>query len=141
MLWLKTFHIVFVVSLFGVLFYVPRIFVNLAQVADTQSAEYQRLLGMAERLYRFGHILAIPALGFGFALWALYGMGAGQSWFYVKMVVVVLIFGYHHACGLLLGKFKNRKNQRSEKWFRWFNEVPVLLLLIAVALVVVKPQF
>jgi protoporphyrinogen IX oxidase len=141
MLWLKTFHIVFVVSLFGVLFYVPRIFVNLAQVEDTQSAEYQRLLGMAERLYRFGHILAIPALGFGVSLWALYGIGSGQAWFYAKMVVVILIFGYHHACGLLLRKFKNRENQRSGKWFRWFNEVPVLLLLIAVALAVVKPQF
>jgi protoporphyrinogen IX oxidase len=141
MLWIKTFHLVFVVSWFGVLFYLPRIFVNLAQVPIGSLAEYQRLLGMAERLYRFGHILAIPALGFGIWLWAMYGIGAGQMWFYAKMAVVVLVFGYHHACGSLLGKFKNGQNQRSEKWFRWFNEVPVLLLLIAVALVVVKPSF
>jgi putative membrane protein len=140
MLWLKTFHIVFIVSFFGVLFYLPRIFVNLAQVKDAQSAEYRRLLGMAERLYRFGHILAIPALGFGIALWAIYGMGAGQAWFYAKMAVVILIAGYHHACGSILRKFVNGTNQRSEKYYRWFNEVPVLLLVIAVALVVVKPQ-
>jgi putative membrane protein len=141
MLWLKSLHIVFIASWFAMLFYLPRIFVNLAQVENASSAEYQRLIGMAHRLYRFGTILALPALGFGLALWALYGIGAGQSWFYAKMLAVVLALGYHHACGLLLRKFKNAKNTRSEKWFRWFNEVPVLLMLVSVVLVVVKPQF
>ena len=141
MLWIKSLHIVFIASYFAVLFYLPRIFVNLAQVKDRQSAEYQRLLSMATRLYRFGHILAIPAIGFGVALWWFYGIGAGQNWFYIKMVIVALIGGYHDACGSLLNKFKNGINQRSEKWFRWFNEVPVLLMFIAVVLVVVKPQF
>jgi putative membrane protein len=141
MLWMKSLHIVFIASWFAMLFYLPRIFVNLAQVENASSAEYQRLIGMAHRLYRFGTILAVPALGFGLALWVLYGVGSGQAWFYAKMFVVALALGYHHACGLLLSKFKNNKNQRSEKWFRWFNEVPVLLLLIAVTLVVVKPQF
>ena len=140
MLWLKTLHIIFVVSFLGVQFYLPRIFVNLAQVETSSVAEYQRLLGMAERLYRFGHILAIPALGFGIALWAIYGIGAGQNWFYAKMVIVILIVGYHHACGSILRKFKNNQNTRSHTWFRWFNEVPVLLLFVAVALVVIKPQ-
>jgi putative membrane protein len=141
MLWLKTFHLVFVVSYFGVLFYLPRIFVNLAQVQTSSAAEYQRLLGMAERLYRFGHILAIPAVGFGVAMWAMYGIGSGQAWFYAKMFIVVLIAGYDHACGSILRKFKNGKNARNHTWFRWFNEAPVLLLFIAVALVVIKPQF
>jgi len=141
MLWLKTLHIVFVVSLFGVLFYLPRIYVNLAQVIDTQGAEYKRLIGMAERLHRFGLILSLPAIGFGLALWALYGIGFGQVWFNIKMLIVILIAGYQHACGSLLRKFKQGINKRSEKWFRWFNEVPVLLLFVAVALVVLKPQF
>jgi protoporphyrinogen IX oxidase len=142
MLWMKSLHIVFIASWFAMLFYLPRIFVNLAQVdSAASSAEYQRLLGMAQRLYRFGTILALPALGFGLALWLVYGIGAGQSWFYGKLVVVALSLGYHHACGSILRKFKNDQNTRSHQWFRWFNEVPVLLLLIAVVLVVVKPQF
>jgi putative membrane protein len=118
----------------------PRIFVNLAQVENASSAEYQRLIGMAHRLYRFGTILTVPALGFGVALWVLYGIGSGQTWFYAKMFVVLLALGYHHACGSILRKFKNAQNIRSQKWFRWFNEVPVLLMLTAVVLVVVKPQ-
>lgn len=139
MLWMKALHIVFVASWFAMLFYLPRIFVNLAQVKDTQSAEYLRLIGMAHRLYRFGTLLAIPALGFGMGLWLLYGIGSGQSWFYAKMGVVVLTLSYHHACGSLLRKFKKAQNRRSETWFRWFNEAPVLFMLIAVVLVVVKP--
>jgi putative membrane protein len=123
------------------LFYLPRIFVNLAQVDVQSEAEYQRLIGMAERLLRFGTILVIPALGFGIWLWAIYGIGAGQTWFHAKMLVVFLALGHHHACGSILRKFKTRQNQRSHKWFRWFNEVPVLLMLIAVVLVVVKPNF
>ncbi len=141
MLWIKSLHIVFIASWFAVLFYLPRIFVNLAQIEPVSSAEYQRLIGMAQRLLRFGTILVIPSLGFGLWLWAIYGIGAGQSWFYAKMVVVVLALGYHHACGAILRKFKNTQNTRSQKWFRWFNEVPVLLMLVAVVLVVVKPQF
>ncbi len=141
MLWMKSLHIVFIASWFAMLFYLPRIFVNLAQVESASSAEYQRLVGMAHRLYRFGTILVVPALGFGLALWVLYGAGSGQTWFYAKMFVVVLALGYHHACGSILRKFKNAQNIRSQKWFRWFNEVPVLLMLAAVVLVVVKPQF
>jgi putative membrane protein len=85
--------------------------------------------------------LAIPALGFGVWLWLIYGIGAGQTWLYAKLAVVVLALGYHHACGSILRKFKNQRNQRSHLWFRWFNEVPVLLMLAAVVLVVVKPSF
>jgi putative membrane protein len=141
MLWIKSLHIVFIASWFAMLFYLPRIFVNLAQVEPASVAEYQRLVGMAERLLRFGTILALPALGFGLWLWLSYGIGSGQSWFYAKLVVVVLALGYHHACGSILRKFKAHHNQRSHAWFRWFNEVPVLLMLIAVVLVVVKPNF
>jgi putative membrane protein len=141
MLWIKSLHIVLIASWFAMLFYLPRIFVNLAQVEPSSAAEYQRLVGMAERLLRFGTILAIPALGFGVWLWLIYGIGAGQTWLYAKLAVVVLALGYHHACGSILRKFKNQRNQRSHLWFRWFNEVPVLLMLVAVVLVVVKPSF
>jgi protoporphyrinogen IX oxidase len=141
MLWIKSLHIVFIASWFAMLFYLPRIFVNLAQVEPASVAEYQRLLGMAHRLLRFGTILAIPALGFGLWLWLVYGMGSGQTWLHVKLVVVALAIGYHHACASLFKKFTMNRNVRSQRWFRWFNEVPVLLMLVAVVLVVVKPSF
>jgi protoporphyrinogen IX oxidase len=141
MLWIKSLHIVFIASWFAMLFYLPRIFVNLAQVESSSAAEYQRLIGMAERLLRFGTILVIPALGLGLWLWLIYGIGAGQNWLYAKLGVVVLALGYHHACGSILRKFKRHHNQRSHVWFRWFNEVPVVLMLVTVVLVVVKPSF
>lgn len=139
MLWIKSLHIVFVASWFAGLFYLPRIFVNLAQVDDTATTE--RLLLMARRLYRFMTILAIPALGLGLWLWLGYGIGKGpgNGWLHAKLAIVVLLVGYHHACGSLLKKFERGANQRSHKWYRWFNEVPVLGLLAAVLLVVIKP--
>lgn len=143
MLWVKSLHIVFIVSWFAGLFYLPRIFVNLAMESDRTSTE--RLLMMARRLYRFTTILAIPALVFGFWLWLGYGIGklgeAGKTagWLHAKLALVVLVIGYHHACGSLLKKFETGRNTRSHTWYRWFNEVPVLLLLAIVILVVVKP--
>jgi protoporphyrinogen IX oxidase len=137
MLWIKTFHIVFVASWFAGLFYLPRIFVNLAQVPAGSIAERERLLLMAAKLLRFMGPLALLALGFGLWLWLGYGFGG--RWLYAKLVVVALVIGYHHACGSLLKKFVAGQVTRSHVWFRWFNEVPVLLLLCAVVLVVVKP--
>ena len=137
MLWIKTLHIVLITSWFGGLFYLPRIFVNLADETDT--AALTRLLRMADKLYRFMTILAVLALGLGLWLWLGYGIGSGAGWMQAKLVVVVLLIGYHHACGSLLKKFHRQQNLRSHVWFRWFNEVPVLLLLVGVALVVLKP--
>ena len=137
MLWIKTLHIVLITSWFGGLFYLPRIFVNLADETDT--AALTRLLRMADKLYRFMTILAVLALGLGLWLWLGYGIGSGAGWMQAKLVVVVLLIGYHHACGSLLKKFHRQQNRRSHVWFRWFNEVPVLLLLVGVALVVLKP--
>ncbi|RJG03793.1 CopD family protein [Noviherbaspirillum sedimenti] len=139
MLWIKSLHIVFVASWFAGLFYLPRIFVNLAQVDDTATTE--RLLLMARRLYRFMSMLAIPALVFGLWLWLGYGIGKGpgNGWLHAKLTIVVLLIGYHHACGSLLKKFERGVNKRSHTWYRWFNEVPVIGLLAAVVLVVVKP--
>jgi protoporphyrinogen IX oxidase len=141
MLWIKSLHIVFIASWFAMLFYLPRIFVNLAQVESGSVAEYQRLIGMAHRLLRFGTVLAFPALGLGLWLWLVYGIGSGQIWLYAKLLMVLLAVGYHHACASLFQKFKANRNVRSQRWYRWFNEVPVLLMLVAVVLVVVKPSF
>lgn len=139
MLWVKSFHIVFIASWFAGLFYLPRIFVNLAMVPAESVAERQRLLLMGSKLLRFTTMLAVPAVVFGLWLFLGYGIGKGAAWMHAKLAVVALAIGYHHACSRLLGKFVANQNTRSHKWFRWFNEVPVLLLLAAVILVVVKP--
>jgi len=141
MLWIKPFHIVFVASWFAGLFYLPRIYVNLAMVPADSHAERERLLLMARKLMRFTTLLALPAVGFGLALWGVYriGFGPGNGWMHAKWVVILLALGYHHACGTLLKKFEAGTMQRGHVWFRWFNEIPVVLLLIAVVLVVVKP--
>jgi len=139
MLWIKAFHILFVISWFSGLFYLPRILVNLAMENDTATTE--RLLLMARKLYRFMNILAVPALALGLYLWLVIGVGKGpgNAWMHVKLTCVLLLIGYHHACGSLLKKFEKGVNQRSHVWFRWFNEVPVILLLIVLIMVVVKP--
>lgn len=141
MLWIKAFHIVFVASWFAGLFYLPRIFVNMAMVAPGSVAESERLLLMARKLMRFTTLLAVPALVLGMLLWLYYGigLGPGNGWMHAKLAVVVLALGYHHACGVLLRKLANGTSRRSHVWFRWFNEVPVLLLTVAVVLVIVKP--
>ena len=144
MLWVKSLHIVFVASWFAGLFYLPRIFVNLAMVAPGSHAERERLLLMARKLLRFTTILAVPALGFGLWLWLVYGIGRGPAnqgngWMHAKLFIVVLVIGYHHACASLLKKLAAGVATRSHVWYRWFNEVPVLMLLVAVILVVVKP--
>ena len=134
-LWIKALHIVFIASWFAGLFYLPRIFVNLAQ--ESNPAVVERLLGMGRRLYRFTTILMVPALALGLWLWLGYGIQGG--WLHAKLALVIVAIGYHHACGSLLKKFERGANARSHTWYRYFNEVPVLLLLAIVILVVVKP--
>lgn len=141
MLWVKAFHIVFVASWFAGLFYLPRIFVNLAMVAPGSLAERERLLLMARKLLRFTTMLAVPAVGLGLWLYLGYGIGRGpgNGWMHAKLAVVLLVIGYHYACAVLLRQLAANTGRRGHVWFRWFNEVPVLLLLVAVVLVVVKP--
>lgn len=139
MLWVKAFHIVFVASWFAGLFYLPRIFVNLAMVPAGSEAERQRLLLMAHKLLRFTTLLAVPAVVLGLVLWLYWGIGRGAGWMHGKLAVVLLTIGYHHACAVLLRRFRRGEVRRSHRWFRWFNELPVLFLLAAVILVVVKP--
>lgn len=135
MLWTKIFHIVFVTSWFAGLFYLPRILVNLAMEQD--GTAQARLLTMARKLYRFMTLIAIPALASGLWLWLGYGISGG--WLHAKLALVVLLIGYHHGCGRLLRKFEENRNTHSHVWYRWFNEIPVVLLLAVVILVVIKP--
>ncbi len=137
MLWVKSLHIVFVASWFAGLFYLPRIFVNLAMTDE--AAERGRLLLMARKLSRFMLPLMLLTLALGLALWLHYGIGRGAGWLHAKLALVALLLGYHHACGRLLTRFERGESRRSHVWFRWFNEVPVLLLAGIAVLVVVKP--
>ena len=141
MLWVKSFHIVFVASWFAGLFYLPRIFVNLAMVPPGSMAERERLLLMARKLMRFTTLLAVPAVALGLWLWLGYGIGLGadQGWMHAKLALVLLILGYHHACGVMLRRFQQGMNRRGHVWYRWFNEAPVIMLVAVVVLVVVKP--
>uniref|UniRef100_E6PU34 Copper resistance protein D n=1 Tax=mine drainage metagenome TaxID=410659 RepID=E6PU34_9ZZZZ len=143
-LWVKALHIIFVISWFAGLFYLPRIFVNLVMVPPGSEAERQRLLLMARKLYRFMTILMIPAIGFGLVLWLYYGIGLrgpGNGWMHAKLTLVLVLLGFHHACGRVLRKFEQGRNTRSHMWFRWFNEVPTIAMFIIVPLVVIKPSF
>lgn len=137
MLWIKAFHIVFIASWFAGLFYLPRIFVNLAM--ETDLAATNRLLLMARKLYRFMSILAVPALGSGIWLLLRYEIWLNSGWMHAKLALVVALIGYHHLCGSILKKFERGTNTRNHIWYRWFNEAPVLGMLAIVVLVVVKP--
>ncbi|MGL4766738.1 MAG: CopD family protein [Formosimonas sp.] len=133
--WLKILHLVFIMSWFAGLFYLPRIFVNLA--LETNATSRARLLLMANKLFRFMHILAVPALVCGVALWLMFGFQGG--WLHIKLTLVAAALAYHYYCGVLLRQFEHNLNQRSHVWFRWFNEIPIVLIIAITALVVIKP--
>lgn len=141
MLWIKALHIIFVAAWFAGLFYLPRIFVNLAMVPNDSHAERERLLLMGLKLYRFSTMLMLLALVFGLTLWLHYGIGRGPGnyWMHAKLLLVLVAIGYHHMCRAMLRKFELLANRRSHKWYRVFNEVSVLLFAAIVILVVVKP--
>jgi protoporphyrinogen IX oxidase len=140
-LWVKALHIVFVASWFAGLFYLPRIFVNLAMVPGDSHAERERLLVMARKLNRFSWILAVPALVLGLALWLAWDVwrGPGNGWLHAKLALVLVALAYHHACGRLLRRFEQSGNRNGDRWYRVFNEITVLLFAAIVILVVVKP--
>jgi putative membrane protein len=141
MLWVKAFHIVFVASWFAGLFYLPRLFVNLAMVPADSHAERERLLVMARKLYRFSTLLMLPAIALGLWLWLGYGIGRGpgNGWMHAKLLMVVGAVGYLHVCRRLLRDFEQSLNRHTHRWYRVFNEVSVLLFAVIVVLVVVKP--
>lgn len=137
-LWIKAFHIVFIVTWFAALFYLPRLFVYHAMSEDRISVDRFKI--MERKLYR-GIMTpsAVLAVGFGLLLlWLNPGL-LKQGWLHVKLALVVALIVYHVWCGRLLKALRDDRNQRSHVWFRWFNEAPVLALVAIVVLVVVKP--
>lgn len=125
-----------VVSWFAGLFYLPRLFVNLA--LETNDAAYARLLLMAGKLYRFVTPIMLLALASGGWLWWQWWTPT-PGWLWAKLVLIAGLIGYHHVCKALLRRFEEKRNTKSHVWFRWFNEIPVLALFAVVVLVVVKP--
>lgn len=132
---IKALHIIFVTSWFAGLFYLPRIFVNHAMVTDPATIE--RLALMENKLYRFMTPLGILAVALGMWLW--FGFGVGGGWLHVKTTLVTFLIVYHLYCGRLMRAFAAGQNTRSHVWYRFFNEIPVLVLFACVFLVVLKP--
>ena len=136
MLWIKALHIVFMVTWFAGLFYLPRLFVYHAMSEDTASQERFKI--MERKLYyRIMTPGAVLTIVFGFWLWLGYGFAGG--WLHAKLALVAALVLYHLYCGKLLADFKHGRNVSSHLWYRWFNEVPVIFLIAIVILVVVKP--
>ncbi len=135
MLWVKVLHIFFVISWFAGLFYLPRLFVNHAMVGDRATAEQFNL--KERQLYRFQTPLGVLAVVVG--CWVGLGYGFSGAWLHVKLVLVSALVIYHAYCGRLVRVFARDENVRSHRFYRWFNEIPVLLLFAIVALVVLKP--
>jgi len=138
MLWIKSFHIVMMVSWFAGLFYLPRIFVNHAEFSA--GPVHERLSLMESKLYRFvTPIMWLTLLSGLWLVWLEWGVLQGEIWFYLKMALVALLMGYHFYCGRLVQMFAEGGNTRSHVFYRWFNEAPVFALMGAVILVVVRP--
>jgi putative membrane protein len=137
MLWVKSFHIIFMVTWFAGLFYLPRLFVYHAMASDAPSIE--RFKVMERKLY-WGIMTPGAVLTIVFGVWLWLGWFRGSSsWLHAKIALVAILVGYHLWCGVLLRDFAAGRNARSHVWFRWFNEFPVLVLIATVLLVVFKP--
>jgi putative membrane protein len=136
MLWLKAFHIIFVVTWFAGLFYLPRLFVYHAQSDDPPSRT--RFLTMERRLFAIMTIGGTLAVMFGVAMIAANPAYLGYNWLRLKLVLVAGLICYHAYCRRLMRELE-RDSARSQTWYRWYNEVPALALLALVILAVVKP--
>ncbi len=141
LLWLKAFHVIFMVAWFAGIFYLPRLFVNHAETDNQAVAEH--LKGMEKRLLYFVTPFGILTVLLGIALIYFYGMAwfAASHWLHIKVTLVVLLIGYHIYCFKLLKTFAEDKNTRSGRFYRIFNEVPVLILFAVIILVYLKPTF
>ena len=139
MLWVKAFHIIFIVTWFAGLFYLPRLFVYHAMSNDEASNERFKVM---ERKLFYGIMNPGGILTILFGLWLIFGWGMGINsggWFHVKMLLVLILIGYHIYCGRIIKDFKHNQNQRGHIFYRWFNEFPVLILITVVILAVVRP--
>lgn len=136
MLWVKAFHIIFMVTWFAGLFYLPRLFVYHAMSADAASIERFKIM---ERKLFYGIMTPGGLITVVLGLWLWLGYGISGGWLHLKLALVTVLILYHLWCGKLLKDFKHDRNRKSHVWFRWFNEFPVLILIAVVILVVVKP--
>ncbi|HUN67321.1 MAG TPA: CopD family protein [Burkholderiales bacterium] len=138
MLLVKSLHVIFMVTWFAGLFYLPRLFVYHAQAEDRISIE--RFKVMERKLY-WGIATPGGALTIAFGLWLWLGWFAGAgAWLHAKLALVAVLVAYHAWCGKLMLDFRRERNARSHVWFRWFNEFPVVILVAVVLLVIFKPQ-
>lgn len=135
-LWTKTAHLVFVMAWMGGVFYLPRILVNLAEAGE-EPAVRARLLLMGRRLYRFGHVMFGLAIVLGLVLWLHFGISGG--WMHAKLVLVALMLAHYIVGGRWLKGTAAARPLPSARALRWFNELPVLLLVAIVFLVLAKP--
>ena len=136
MLWIKALHIIFMVTWFAGLFYLPRLFVYHAMSSDAASVERFKIM---ERKLFFGIMTPGGVLTVVFGLWLWLGYGFHGGWLAAKLALVSILIGYHLYCGKLLVDFRNDRNRHGHIYYRWFNEIPVLILIAVVILVVVKP--
>ena len=136
MLWVKALHIVFMVTWFAGLFYLPRLFVYHALAGDSVSQQRFKLM---ERKLFWGIMTPGAVLTIVFGVWLWLGYGISGAWLHAKLALVVVLVAYHAWCGKLMLDFRAGRNARSHVWFRWFNEFPVVVLVASVILVVVKP--
>ena len=134
--WIKTFHLVFVIAWMAAVFYLPRILVNIAEAGE-EPAVRARLVLMGRRLYRFGHVMFGLAVALGLALWLHFGIGGG--WLHAKLLLVALLLAYFLVSGRWLKGVDAGRSLPSSRALRWFNEVPVLALVAIVWLVLAKP--
>ena len=136
MLWIKALHIIFLVAWFAGLFYLPRLFVYHAMTEDAVSKERFKIM---ERKLYWGIMAPGAVLTVVFGVWLWLGYGLTGAWLHAKLVLIALLVAYHLYCGKLLADFTRDRNTKSHVWYRWFNEVPTVLLVGAVILTVVKP--
>lgn len=136
MLWIKSLHVIFMVTWFAGLFYLPRLFVYHAMSQDSISIERFKIM---ERKLFYGIMTPGGVLTVIFGLWMWLGYGITGGWMHIKFALVVVLIAYHIYCGKLLNNFKNDRNTRSHVFYRWFNEFPVLLMIAIIMLVIVKP--
>ena len=137
MLWLKAFHIVFVIAWFSGIFYLPRLFVYHATTEDTATRERFKI--MERRLFGMMTFGAVLAIAFGVAMLARAPGYLEAPWMHAKLTFVMLLIGYHLWCYRLVIAFREDRSTHSERWYRVFNELPLLLLIAIVVLVTVKP--
>ncbi len=136
MLWIKSLHIIFMVTWFAGLFYLPRLFVYHAMTEDTVSKE--RFIVMERKLF-FGIMTPGAILTLLFGVWLWLGYGFSGAWLHLKLLLVVILIVYHVVCGKYMFDFKHDRNTKSHVFYRWFNEFPVLILAGIVVLAIVKP--